>query len=271
MGWAHNGSLLAPFFTSRRAATAGVCAPQISKEHCSMDRFSVLAALVIGSLPFTVGCATKNYVRGQVTPVINEVNELDDQTAKNTRDIKDVDTRAQQGIQQVNAKTAAADQKALAAGQTADEANRNATKAGNRVTSLAGTVENLDNYKSVSDTTVLFGFDKANLTQRDKQTLDDLAQRLQSQKHYIIQVEGYTDSTGAADYNYQLSQRRADAVIQYLAQKYNVPAYKIFLIGLGKDNPAAQNTTAAGRAKNRRVDVRLMTNSLTESASVQSP
>ena len=54
---------------------------------------------------------------------------------------------------------------------------------------------------------------------------------MQGQKHYIVQVEGYTDSTGPADYNYQLSQRRADAVIQYLAQKYNVPAYKIFLIG----------------------------------------
>ncbi len=139
------------------------------------------------------------------------------------------------------------------------------------MTSLAGTVENLDNYKPVNDTTVLFGFDKAELTRKDKQTLDDFAQQMQSQKHYIIQVEGYTDSTGPADYNYQLSQRRADAVIQYLAQKYDVPAFKIFLIGLGKDNPVGQNTSAAGRAKNRRVDVRLMTNSLTESASVQTP
>jgi OmpA-OmpF porin, OOP family len=236
-----------------------------------MDRFSVLAGLVIGSLPFTVGCATKNYVRSEVTPVINNVNELDDQTAKNTRDIRDVDARAQQGIQQVTSKATAADQKALAAGQAADEANQNATKAGNGVTSLAGTVENLDHYKSIADTRVLFGFDKAELTRKDKGTLDDFAQKMQGQKHYIIQVEGYTDSTGPADYNYQLSQRRADAVIQYLAQKYNVPAYKIFLIGLGKDNPVAQNTTAAGRARNRRVDVRLMTNSLTESAAVQSP
>jgi outer membrane protein OmpA-like peptidoglycan-associated protein len=236
-----------------------------------MDRFSVVAGLVIGSLPFTVGCATKNYVRSEVTPVINNVNELDDQTAKNTRDIKDVDTRAQQGIQQVDAKAAAADQKALAAGQAADQANQYATKTGNRVTSLAGTVENLDNFKSVSDTTVLFAFDVASLTQKNRQKLDDFAQQLQNQRHYIIQVEGHTDSIGPADYNFQLSQRRADAVIQYLAQKYSVPAFRIFLIGLGKGNPVAQNTTSVGRAKNRRVDVRLMTNSLAESASVQSP
>jgi len=231
-----------------------------------MNRLSVLAVLVTASLFFTVGCAKKSYVRNQLAPVVNRVNELDEVTAKNTRDIKDVD----QGVQRVDSKATAADQKAVAAGQAADQANQNATAAGNRVTSLAGTVENLDNYKSVSDTTVLFGVAKAELTAQDKQTLDEFAQQLQNQKHYIIQVEGYTDSTGSAKYNYQLSQRRADAVIQYLVAKYNVPVFKIFVIGLGKDNPVAQNTSAAGRAKNRRVDVRLMTNNLTESASVQS-
>jgi len=239
--------------------------PELEREP-SMNRVSVLAVLVAGSLPFTVGCATKKYVRNETTPIINNVNELDDQTAKNTRDIRDTDSRAQQGVAQVNFKAQAADQKALAAGQAADQANQSATQAANRVTSLAGTVENLDNYKPVTETTVLFGFDKAELTRKDKQTLDDLGAQLQNQRHYIVQVEGYTDSTGPADYNYQLSQKRADAVIHYLATKHNVPAHKIFLIGLGKDNPVAQNTSAAGRAKNRRVDVRLMENSLTESA-----
>jgi outer membrane protein OmpA-like peptidoglycan-associated protein len=226
-----------------------------------MNQLSLRALLVGASLLFTVGCATKSYVRNQMTPTINRVNELDDLTAKNTRDIKDVDTRAQQGIEQT-------DKKALAAGQAADQANQNATMAGKRVTNLAGTVENLDNYKPVSETTVLFAFNKAELTAKDKQTIDDFAQQISGQKHYIIQVEGYTDSVGSAEYNYQLSQHRADAVIRYLAQKYNVPAYRIFLIGLGKDNPVAENTSAAGRAQNRRVDVRLMTNNLTESASV---
>jgi len=180
-----------------------------------MNRYSILAVLVAGSLPFTVGCSTKKYVRNQTTPIINNVNELDDQTAKNTRDIRDVDNRAQQGISQVNSKAAAADQKALAAGQSADQANQNATQASNRVTSLAGTVENLDNYKPVTDTTVLFAFDKAQLTRKDKQTLDEFGEQVQGQKHFIVQVEGYTDSTGSADYNYQLSQRRADAVIAF--------------------------------------------------------
>ncbi len=237
-----------------------------------MNRFTALAVVVAGTLPFTVGCATKTYVRNEVTPTVNKVNELDDLTAKNTRDIRDTDARAQQGIQQAKSSADAADQKALAAGQSADQANSNATQASNRVTSLAGTVENLDNYKPVSTSTVLFGFDKAQLTRKDKADLDEFAQQIQSQRHYIVQVEGYTDSTGPADYNYQLSQRRADAVIQYLATKYQVPAHKIFLIGLGKDNPVAKNTSATGRAQNRRVDIALMTNNNnTQSASTTPP
>jgi outer membrane protein OmpA-like peptidoglycan-associated protein len=234
-----------------------------------MNRFSALAVLAAATLPFSVGCASKNYVRNEVTPTVNKVNELDDLTAKNTQEIRSVDQKAQQGIQQVNQSASQADQKALAAGQSADQAQQAANQAGTRVTSLAGTVENLDNYKQVSDTTVLFGFDKAVLTKKEQADLDQFAQQIQNAKHYIIQVEGYTDSTGPADYNYQLSQRRADAVIQYLASKYNVPAHKIFLIGLGKDNPVAQNTSAKGRAQNRRVDVRLMSNNATETASSQ--
>ena len=98
--------------------------------------------------------------------------------------------------------------------------------------------------------------------------LDEFAQQIAGQKHYIIQVQGYTDAVGSAEYNNQLSRRRADAVIQYLAAKHNVPPYRIYMIGLGKDNPVAENKNAAGRAKNRRVDVALLTNSL-ESTSAQ--
>ena len=97
-----------------------------------------------------------------------------------------------------------------------------------------------------------------------------MAQKITDQRHFIVQVQGFTDATGSADYNNQLSRRRADAVIQYLAAKHNVPPYRIYIIGLGKDNPVAQNTSAAGRAKNRRVDVQLLTNSL-ESAQAQAP
>ncbi|HYY70497.1 MAG TPA: OmpA family protein [Terriglobales bacterium] len=222
--------------------------------------FALAGALSL-SMVFSVGCASKNYVRNQTTPIIDKTNELDDLTAKNSREIKDTDARAQKGIQDIQAKAAEADQKALAAGKSADEAQNVASQATTRVTSLANTVANLDNYRPVVETTVHFGFDKADLTSKAKQALDQLGGDIPNAKHYIIVVDGNTDSTGPADYNYQLSERRASAVIQYLAEKYDVPAHKIFVIGLGKDKPAASNASSTGRAKNRRVDVRLMTNS----------
>jgi OmpA-OmpF porin, OOP family len=225
-----------------------------------MKRFSLIALLVALSIPFTVGCASKKYVRNESAPTINKVNELDDLTARNSRDIKDVDARTQQGIQTVNQAAATADQKALAAGQAADQANQLATQASNRVTSLTNVVANLDNYKPVVETSVHFGFDKANLTSKAKEALDQLANDLPNTKGYILVLDGNADAVGDANYNYQLSQRRADAVIQYMASKHSVPAYKIYVVGLGEDKPVASNKSSSGRAKNRRVDVRLMTN-----------
>ncbi|MGZ4836649.1 MAG: OmpA family protein [Terriglobales bacterium] len=225
-----------------------------------MNRTTVFALVIAASLPLSVGCASKKYVRNETAPTINKVNELDDLTAKTTRDIKDVDTRSQQGIQSVQAAAAAADQKALSAGQAASQAQTMATTAVNRADSLTGVVANLDNYRPVVETQVHFGFDKFVLTPKAKKALDELGGELPNAKHYIVVVDGNTDSVGSADYNYVLSKRRADSVISYLVSKYQVPAHKIYIIGMGKDKPVAPNSNTAGRAKNRRVDVRLMTN-----------
>jgi len=78
-----------------------------------MTRTSLTIFLAV-SMAATVGCTSKNYVKQQTTPLINKTNELDDMTAKNSKDIKDVDARAQAGIQAVNAKTADVEQKAQA-------------------------------------------------------------------------------------------------------------------------------------------------------------
>ena len=224
-----------------------------------MNRTSLILMLALAAAS-TLGCSTKRYVRNETTPLINKTNELDDLTAKNSRDIKDVDARVQAGLQQVNARTAEVDQKALAAGKSADAAQTTATAAVQRVDALTNTVLNLDNYRPVAETSVHFGFDKDNLTKKAKEALDQLAADVQNTKGYIITVEGGTDAVGSEDYNYNLSERRADSVIQYLASEHNIPAHKIYLIGLGKDKPVDSNKTREGRAKNRRVDVHLMTN-----------
>ncbi len=217
----------------------------------------------------STGCATKKYVRNEMTPVVNKTNELDDLTAKNTNAIRDVDQRAQQGIQAASSKADEANQKALAAGQQADQAQSLASQVSTGVNTLGQQVINLDNYQPVVETSVHFAFNQSDLTKKAKEALDQLGSEIASQKHYVITVEGDTDSTGPADYNYLLSQRRADSVIHYLATKYDVPAHKIYVIGLGKDKPAAPNSSTAGRAKNRRVDVRLLTNTKEAPTSAQ--
>jgi len=235
-----------------------------------MTRTSLVICLAASMLA-TVGCASKNYVKQQTTPLINKTNELDDLTAKNTKDIKDVDARVQAGLASVNAKSDAADQKAQAAGQTAASAQQVADAANTRVGVLTNTVANLDNYHVVAETSVKFAFNKDGLTPKAKEALDQLAGSIASTKGYIIALEGGCDSVGPADYNYDLSQRRANSVIQYLASKYDVPAHKIYVIGLGKDKPVESNKTAAGRADNRRVDVRLMTNTVSGSTPTATP
>src|SRR5207245_5771895 len=165
-----------------------------------MNRTS-LAIFLAASMIATVGCSSKNYVRQESTPLINKTNELDDLTAKNTKEIKDVDARAQAGIQAVQAKTAEVEQKAQTAGQQAAQAQTLADTATHRVDTLQNTVANLDNYRVVTETSVHFGFDKDTLTKQAKESLDQLATDVPNTKGYIIAVEGGTDSVGSSDYN----------------------------------------------------------------------
>jgi OmpA-OmpF porin, OOP family len=212
------------------------------------------------ALLLATGCSTKKYVRSQTAPLIQHTNELDDETAKNNRNLKDLDDRTTAGINKAQSSADAAQQNAQQASTASNAAQQSAQEAVNRADSLASVVSNLDSYKQIATASVTFGFDKSDLTKNDKEQLDTLAGALNSTKGYILEVTGGTDSTGSAEYNYGLSQRRAEAVVQYLASKYKVPPHKFYLIGIGKDKEVAPNDTAAGRAKNRRVDVQVLSN-----------
>ena len=217
-------------------------------------------ALVFTTGIFTTGCTTKNYVRSQTEPVIQKTNELDDATAANNRAIHDVDTRAQAGITQAQNSASQAQQNAQNATQAANTAQSTAQDAVNRADTLAGVVANLDNYKQVGNVSVTFGFNKSNLTNDAKDQLDQFGAQLANTKSFILEVTGGTDSVGSKEYNYALSDRRAMSVVQYLAAKYNVPAHKFYLVGLGKDVEVDTNKTAEGRKKNRHVEVQLLSN-----------
>lgn len=218
----------------------------------------LIAAAV--ALMGVTGCATKNYVKTQTAPLVDHTNQLDQKTADNNRALHDVDDRATAGIKQVQSAADTAAQNAQNATKAAGDADTAANDAVHRADSLDSVVKGLDNYKSMANVTVTFGFDKASLSKDDKDQLDTFAQQLGSAKSYILEVTGGTDSIGSAAYNYDLSNRRADAVVQYLAAKYGVAAHRFYLIGIGKDKEVAPNNTAEGRKQNRRVEIQLLSN-----------
>jgi outer membrane protein OmpA-like peptidoglycan-associated protein len=231
---------------------------------------SLAAGLVVAG---ATGCATKKYVYNQTAPLVDHANQLDSKTADNNRRIHDVDDRSQSGIRQAQGAADVAGRNAQDASKAAGDAESSANMAVHRADSLESVIKGLDNYKPVANVAVTFGFDKAVLTREDREQLDTFAAQLGSAKSFILEVTGGTDSVGSAQYNYELSQRRADAVVQYLASKYAIPAHRFYLIGIGKDKAVASNSTAGGRKQNRRVEVRMLSNlaenELPQTASVQ--
>jgi len=225
-------------------------------------RRGAILTLALGagfSLLMSTGCATKKYVRSQVQPVVDHTNQLDSATAKNQKDIQNVDQRAQQGIDAANGAADKAQRQAEMAGKQADMAGQQAETAQHGVNHLNGVVDNIGNYKQVAAVTVNFGFAKSTLTREEQQKLDSFASQIGNTKAYILALTGGTDSTGSSKFNFQLSQERAHAVERYLVAHYQIPPYKFYVIGMGKEDAVADNHTRSGRAENRRVTIQLMT------------
>jgi outer membrane protein OmpA-like peptidoglycan-associated protein len=199
--------------------------------------------------------ARKKWVDRQVDPIKDRTNELDQLQAKNANDIKDVDARSQAGIKNAMVAANTADQHAQDASNRADAANHVATTASDRTTSLNGTVANLDQYQTVSSTTLPFAAGHTALGKDAKSNLDDVAAKLEGQKGYIIEVQGYSKAGVPA------SQAMADAVVRYLVTEHQVPVYRIYRSGLGKNTP--QTATADGdKPLTNGVVVTLLHNSL---------
>jgi outer membrane protein OmpA-like peptidoglycan-associated protein len=190
------------------------------------------------------------------------------QIQKTQTDLKGVDEKAQNGIGAATEKANGADQHAAAADQhaaTADQhagdamnkANQADTKADRAMTDLRSVVSNLDDYKLQTSATVPFKLNQYTLTQPAKDDLDKLATDMQSDKRFFIAVEGYTDKTGSKEYNEALSRKRADAVVEYLVAKHDIPIYRIHMIGLADARPLDEAGNREARAKNRRVEVKV--------------
>jgi outer membrane protein OmpA-like peptidoglycan-associated protein len=200
--------------------------------------------------------ARKKWVNRQVDPIKDRTNELDQLQAKNANDIKDVDARSQAGIKNAMVAANTADQHAQDASNRADAANHIATTASDRTTSLNGTVSNLDQYQTVSATTLPFAAGRTALSKDAKSNLDDVAAKLEGEKGYIIEVQGYSKAGVPA------SQAMADSVVRYLVTEHQVPVYRIYRSGLGKNTPQTATTTDGDKPLTNGVVVTLLHNSL---------
>jgi outer membrane protein OmpA-like peptidoglycan-associated protein len=197
--------------------------------------------------------ARKKWVAREVDPIKDRTNELDQLQAKNANDIRDVDKRAQAGINNAMMAANTADSHASDAANKANAAQTTASGASAQADQLNGTVSNLDQYSQVVAATVPFAPGRTVLGPQGKASLDDLSTKLTGEKGYIIEVQGY--SKGGV----QTSQAMADSVVRYLVTEHQVPLYRIYRTGLGKQT----GTPADGEeAVVNGVRVTLMHNSL---------
>lgn len=212
--------------------------------------------------------ARKKYVQRQTQPIRDRVNELDELTSANSKMIKDVDSRAQQGIQLASAKANEADQHAIDAGNRAQQAQTTAQAATTRLTTVEQVVGNIDQYKAATQTEIRFRPGQNVLSKKAKEALDDMATPLKGQRGYIVEVQGFSSGKGQAAI--QTSQKMADSVVRYLVLNHEIPVYRIYVVGMGNApmaSAADQQGAKAKRISGGRVEVSLLKNDLEQLAS----
>ncbi|HET9182479.1 MAG TPA: OmpA family protein [Candidatus Angelobacter sp.] len=211
--------------------------------------------------------ARKKYVNRQLDPVRGRVNELDELTAKNSKMIADVDSRATEGIRNAMSKANEADTHAVDAGNRANQAEQTAQTAHTRITGVEQTVSKLDQYQPVTQAEIRFRPGQNALSQNAKEALDQIATTVKGQKGYIVEVEGYSPGRGTAAI--ESSRSMAQMVVRYLVLNHDVPLYRIYTVGMGN---APQQAEDGKMKRNRggRVEINLMKNSLADMSAGES-
>jgi len=158
-------------------------------------------------------------------------------------------------LREKQAETAAATQRNLNA------INAATRRARDSIAAFTDRMANLDNYVVKLQGTVYFASGSFELTDEAKQVLDNMVAQGQGLKGFVVEVAGFTDNVGDVALNQELSARRVNAVVAYVADRFNVPLRRfINPTGLGETQPVGDNETAEGRALNRRVEVKVLLN-----------
>jgi outer membrane protein OmpA-like peptidoglycan-associated protein len=193
-------------------------------------------------------------LESRVTPVEGRVGEAE------TR-ITQAEANAQRlsgQLEELAAISNAARGGAKAAQDTADAAIAGVEATNRRMESW---ISSLDDYEAKRGITVNFKVNKFELSPEAKSMLDEIAAQAKNERGYVIEVMGFASADGNENYNRQLSQKRADAVVRYLAENHLIPLRRIITpFGYGEAQPVADNESREGREQNRRVEVKLLVN-----------
>jgi OOP family OmpA-OmpF porin len=221
---------------------------------------AILLAVAVGTV-LASGCATKKYVRQRiderVAPLENRTGELEETSRRNSSEISRLSTE----VTDARSRADKAQQAATAAQNTANNAVSSAENVGRRVDEVNEKIANIDSFSLQRTVTISFRLNRATLEDEAMAALDQLATELAGKKGFVLEIQGFTDATGSDMKNRELSERRARAVHQYLAEK-EVPLFRMALLGFGEGRPIAENTSRDGRAQNRRVEVRILVTSV---------
>jgi outer membrane protein OmpA-like peptidoglycan-associated protein len=206
------------------------------------------------------GTETKNTEQDQkLTAQAGQLEAVDQDLSRTKERLTDTDakaTAATNSARQANDAAARADGKAQGAQQAADGAKSSAMQAQQNVDRLGRNVDGMVKFKMSKTDMVLFPVGQAILTMEAKAALDEFAKSLDGQDRFVVEVQGFTDKTGAAQFNDALSQERAEAVARYLAGQHNVPLHNITMLGSGV--ASGDQKTREERKQSRKVEIRLL-------------
>lgn len=205
-----------------------------------------VAGVAVMSLIAASGCVTKKAWRENVESTDTRVKGVESGLETQEKRTSDLAAETDTRINQVKG--------------TAEQA----VEIGNQAMTKAETAEKMARGKilwtvTLSDDSVRFSFDGDKVPDGAQAILDDLANKVKSMDRAVyLEIEGHTDNIGSDEYNQRLAAMRAEAVRNYLAEKDGIPLHAMNIISFGETKPIAANTTSEGRAKNRRVVVRVL-------------
>lgn len=189
----------------------------------------VLVSFLLSALLLLAGCASKGYVDKKMaemqTLVSTDVSSIKSQTDSNSDEIKKMQALT--------------------------------TELSGKADMALNKAKGFEDYQVIWEGSVNFDYDSHELTQIAQDNLDALGQKMADNPRSILEIAGHTDRTGSAKYNFQLGLRRSESVKTFLADKYGVALYRMFIVSFGENKPVAMPDEANSNAKNRRVVLKL--------------